>query len=47
MKKQLLFVTYPNDEMDEGLSYAVDFARNMNEGISVLLVKNREVYEEN
>jgi hypothetical protein len=43
MKKQLLFVTYPNDEMDEGLSYAVDFARTMNEGISVLLVKKEKL----
>jgi hypothetical protein len=39
MKKQLLFVTYPNEGMDEGLSYAVDLARTMNEGITVLLVK--------
>ncbi|MGC2062448.1 MAG: hypothetical protein WA610_05675 [Thermodesulfovibrionales bacterium] len=39
MKKQLLFVTYPNEGMDEGLSYAVDLAQTMNEGITVLLVK--------
>ncbi len=43
MKKQLLFVTYPNDEMDEGLSYAVDLARTMNEGIAVLLVKKEKL----
>jgi len=39
MNKQLLFVTYPNEGMDEGLSYAVDLAQTMNEGITVLLVK--------
>ena len=39
MKKQLLFVTYPNEGIDEGLSYAVDLAQTMNEGITVLLVK--------
>jgi hypothetical protein len=43
MKKQLLFVTYPNEEMDEGLSYAVDLARTMNEGITVLLVKKEKL----
>src|ERR1700690_244045 len=43
MNKQLLFVTYPNEEMDEGLSYAVDLARTMNEGITVLLVKKEKL----
>ncbi|MDA8083257.1 MAG: universal stress protein [Nitrospiraceae bacterium] len=39
MRKQLLFVTYQNEEMDDGLGYAVDLAQTMNEGITVLLVK--------
>ncbi|MBI5100930.1 MAG: hypothetical protein HZA16_02420 [Nitrospirae bacterium] len=43
MKKRLLFVTYQNEEMDEGLSYAVDLARTMNEGITVLLVKKEKL----
>ncbi|MDA8084488.1 MAG: hypothetical protein M0024_12595 [Nitrospiraceae bacterium] len=45
MKKQLLFVTYPNEEMDDALSYAVDLARTMNEGITVLLVKKKSFIE--
>jgi len=43
MKKQLLFVTYPNEELEDGLSYAVDLARTMNDGITVLLVKREKL----
>jgi hypothetical protein len=42
MKKQLLFVTYQNEDFDEGLSYAIDLARAMNEDLTILLAhKNK------
>lgn len=42
MKKQLLFVTYQNEDFDEGLSYAIDLAKAMNEDLTILLAhKNR------
>ncbi len=42
MKKNLLFVTYHDEECDEGLSYAIDLAKIMDEGITILMVyKNR------
>ena len=42
MKKNLLFVTYHNEDCDEGLSYAIDLAKIMGEGITILMVyKNR------
>ncbi|MBI5049596.1 MAG: hypothetical protein HZC11_01655 [Nitrospirae bacterium] len=42
MKKQLLFVTCQNDSPDEGLSYAIDLAKTLDEGITILLVKLRK-----
>lgn len=45
MQKQLLFVTYRNEEMDEGLSYAVDLAKTMDEGITVLLVNRKSMMQ--
>jgi len=45
MAKQLLFVTYPNEEADEGLVYAVDLAKTMDEGITVLLVKRKNLMQ--
>ncbi|MDP3298059.1 MAG: hypothetical protein Q8N09_10830 [Thermodesulfovibrionia bacterium] len=42
MKKQLLFVTYQNEGPDEGLSYAIDLAKTLDEGITILLVKLRK-----
>ena len=42
MKKNLLFVTYHDEDCDEGLSYAIDLAKIMGEGITILMVyKNR------
>lgn len=42
MRKQLLFVTYHNDDFDEGLSYAIDLAVAMNEDLTILLAhKNK------
>ncbi len=41
-QKNLLFVTYHDEECDEGLSYAIDLAKIMDEGITILMVyKNR------
>jgi len=44
-KKQLLFVTYHDEKFDDGLSYALDLARTMNDGISILMVYKRKVME--
>ena len=42
MKKNLLFVTYHDEDCDEGLSYAIDLAKIMGEGITILMVyKNK------
>jgi hypothetical protein len=43
--KQLLFVTYHDETSDEGLSYAVDLARTMNDGVEILLIYKRKVIE--
>ncbi len=44
-EKQLLFVTYHDENMDEGLSYAVDLAKTMNDSLEVLLIYKRKVME--
>lgn len=44
-KKQLLFVTYHDENFDEGLSYALDLAKMMNDGIAVLMIYKRKVME--
>lgn len=42
MKKNLLFVTYHDEDCDEGLSYAIDLAKIMDKGITILMVyKNK------
>ncbi|MBI5739563.1 MAG: hypothetical protein HZA16_02480 [Nitrospirae bacterium] len=42
MRKQILFVTYQNEDFDEGLSYAIDLAKAMNEDLAILLAhKNK------
>jgi L-lactate utilization protein LutB len=43
--KQLLFVTYHDEQSDEGLSYAIDLAKTMNDGIELLLIYKRKVLE--
>ncbi len=43
--KELLFVTYNDDNFDEGLSYAVDLARTMGDSIRILMVYKRTVIE--
>lgn len=44
-KRQLLLVTYHDEQFDEGLPYAVDLARMMNNGISILVIYKRKVME--
>jgi hypothetical protein len=43
--KELLFVTYNDDNFDEGLSYAVDLAKTMGDSIRILMVYKRTVIE--
>lgn len=44
-EKQLLFVTYHDENLDVGLSYAVDLAKTMNAGLETLLIYKRKVLE--
>ncbi|MCL5023782.1 MAG: hypothetical protein M1497_10530 [Nitrospirae bacterium] len=44
-QRQLLFVTYHDENLDEGLSYALDLAKTMNDGIEILLIYKRKVLE--
>ncbi|MHB8845775.1 MAG: hypothetical protein ACYC7L_13630 [Nitrospirota bacterium] len=41
-KRQLLFVTYRDENVDEGISYAIELAKAMLEDIVVLLVRKKE-----
>lgn len=41
-KKQLLFVTYHDENLEAGLSYALDLAKTMNEDISILMIYRRK-----
>ncbi|MGD0283533.1 MAG: hypothetical protein ABSB95_14350 [Dissulfurispiraceae bacterium] len=43
--KQLLFVTFHDEKYEEGLSYAVDLAKVMHNGISLLMIYKRKVME--
>jgi len=43
--RRLLFVTYHDDNLEESLSYAVELAKTMNDGIEVLLIYRRKVME--
>ncbi len=45
-KQQLLFVTYQDDHLDEGISYAIELAKAMIEDIVVLLVRKKEALTE-
>ncbi len=44
-RKQLLFVTYHDENCEEGLSYAIDLAKVMNNCISLLMIYKRKVME--
>jgi len=41
MRRDLLFVTFLNERYEEGLSYAIDLARTLGNGLSVLLVHEK------
>lgn len=45
MKKRLLFVTTPQDGLEEGFSYAMDLANAMKEDISVLICRGKGLME--
>jgi len=40
-KRQLLFVTYGDENLDEGVSYAIELAKAMYEDITLLLVRKK------
>jgi len=44
-RNQLLFVTYHDENFDDGLSYAIDLAKTMNDGLEILLIYKRKVFE--
>jgi hypothetical protein len=44
-EKQLLFVTYHDENSEDGLSYAIELAKTMREGIEILMVYKRKVLE--
>jgi hypothetical protein len=46
MRKQLLFVTYESEDMDEGLNYAIDLAKTMDKDISILIADNKKSLRE-
>ncbi|MDA8434226.1 MAG: hypothetical protein M0Z60_14875 [Nitrospiraceae bacterium] len=46
MRKQLLFVTYESEDMDEGLNYAIDLAKTMDKDISILIANNKKSLRE-
>jgi L-lactate utilization protein LutB len=43
--RELLFVTYHDESFEEGLSYAIDLAKVMNDAISLLMIYQRKVME--
>lgn len=45
MKKRLLFVTTPQDGLEDGFQYALDLARAMSEDISVLICRYKDFKE--
>jgi hypothetical protein len=45
-KQQLLFVTYQDEHLDEGISYAIELAKAMVEDIVVLLVRKKDALQE-
>jgi UDP-N-acetylmuramoylalanine-D-glutamate ligase len=45
MKKQILFVTNQNDDIEDALSYSVDLAKAMDEVITVLVVSRKKLLD--
>jgi len=44
-RNQLLFVTYHDENFEDGLSYALDLAKTMNDGIEILMIYKRKVLD--
>ncbi len=44
-RNRLLFVTYHDENFEDGLSYALDLAKTMNNGIEILMIYKRKVLE--
>jgi hypothetical protein len=45
-KRQLLFVTYQDEHLDEGISYTIELAKAMIEDVVVLLVRKKDALKE-
>jgi hypothetical protein len=45
-RQQLLFVTYKDEHLDEGISYAIELAKAMIEDIVLLLVRKKNTLQE-
>jgi hypothetical protein len=45
-KRQLLFVTYQDEHVDEGISYTIELAKAMIEDVVVLLVRKKDSLKE-
>jgi hypothetical protein len=45
-KRQLLFVTYQDEQLDEGISYAIELAKAMIEDIVLLLVQKKDTLKD-
>ena len=46
MRRQLLFVTYENEDLDEGLNYAIDLANTMGKDIAIMIASNKKTLRE-
>jgi hypothetical protein len=42
MRRNLMFVTYQNQNFDDGLTYAIDLAKTLGKGLSVLLLEEKK-----